>query len=191
MKLIVGLGNYGDKYEGTYHNMGFWCMDLLAKKLGLKFKKIMGRAITAEGFIKGEKYVLAKPLTYMNLSGESVRELMGITNAALKDLCVVFDDIDVDKGMLRLRETGSGGTHNGMRNIIDVIKSQDFFRVRVGIGRPTGEIDLADYVLSRVNKAEYDLMLTAADHASDACIDYLNGVSPLLIMQKYNNAGLN
>lgn len=191
MKLIVGLGNFGEKYEGTYHNMGFWVLDLLAKKMGVKFKKIQCKAQIAEGFIRGEKFVLAKPLTYMNLSGESVRELMGTFSAAPADLCVVFDDFDIGKGLLRLREAGSAGTHNGMRNIIDCIKTTEFFRVRVGIGKPEGEIDIADYVLSRISKAEYDLMLTAVDRASDACVDFLGGVSAPLIMQKYNNAGTN
>jgi len=186
MKLIVGLGNFGAQYDGTYHNMGFWCVDLLARKLGVKFKKIMCRAQIAEGYTEGEKFVLAKPLTYMNLSGESVRELMGAFHAAPQDLAVVFDDFDIGKGLLRLRESGSGGTHNGMKHIVECLKTEDFFRIRIGIGRPEDETPAADYVLSRIPKADYDLMLTAADRASDACADFLHGAAPLAIMQKYN-----
>jgi PTH1 family peptidyl-tRNA hydrolase len=186
LKLIIGLGNVGEQYSGTFHNMGFWAVDLLAKKLGLKFNKPKCRALVAEGFVGGEKIALAKPSTYMNLSGQSVRELMGAFAAAPADIIVLYDDIDIKKGGLRLRLEGSAGTHNGMKNIIECIKTEAFFRIRMGIGKPEGEILLSDYVLSRIAKADYDTMCVCADRASEACVELIDGAQVADVMQRYN-----
>lgn len=167
MKIVFGLGNYGDKYAYTYHNMGFLAAECLADKLGLKFKKRECDGLIAEGNRGGEKLVIVKPLTYMNLSGVCVKQVVRKYKAEMKDVIVVFDDIDIPRLSLRVRMNGSGGTHNGMRNIIDVMGSTDFPRVRVGIGRPPEYMDLGDYVLSEVPRADrqafYDLIDGAAE----------------------------
>jgi len=169
MKLIVGLGNYGDKYAYTHHNMGFLAVECLADKLGLKFKKKECDALIAEGFFNGEKLVLAKPLTYMNLSGVAVKQLLKKHKADTKDMVVIYDDIDIERGTLRVRQKGSAGTHNGMRNIIETIGTEEFPRVRVGIGKPPPFVPLADFVLGDVPQADrkhfYDLLAQAADEA--------------------------
>jgi len=132
MVVIVGLGNPDLKYKNTYHNIGFDCVDALAQKLGLGFDKVKYKALIAEGVVGGKKVLLAKPQTYMNLSGESLAQL----KAKFKDarILVVVDDIDLPKGNIRYRESGSAGTHNGLRSIVSYI-GQDFERIKVGIGR--------------------------------------------------------
>ena len=174
MKIVVGLGNFGDKYAYTFHNMGFLAAECLADRLGLKFKKRECDAMIAEGFSGGEKYVIAKPLTYMNLSGVAVKQLLKRYNAELKDLIVVFDDIDIEKGTVRVRQSGSGGTHNGMRNIIDVVGSGEFPRVRIGIGKPPELMPLATYVISDVPKSERPLLAQAIEKAADELQKFLN-----------------
>lgn len=167
MKIVVGLGNFGDKYAYTFHNMGFLAAECLADRLGVKFKSRECDAMIAEGFSGGEKFVIAKPLTYMNLSGVAVKQLLKKNNAELSDLMVVFDDIDIEKGTIRVRQSGSAGTHNGMRNIIATVGSGDFPRVRIGIGKPPEFVPLADYVLSDVPKSERPLMAEAIEKAAD------------------------
>lgn len=148
MKIVVGLGNYEPKYEHTYHNIGFDVVDEIAKKLDLSFSKKMCKGLVAEGRLGREKLILVKPLTYMNLSGLCLKEL----KQKFKDarILVIADDIDLPKGNIRYKEHGSGGTHNGLRNIVKEI-GEDFERIRVGIGRDIF-MDLADYVLSKYDK---------------------------------------
>lgn len=169
MKIVFGLGNFGDKYAYTYHNMGFLTAECLADKLGLKFKKKECDGLIAEGFRGGERLLIVKPLTYMNLSGQCVKQVVKKYKADMKDVIVVFDDIDIERLTLRVRLSGSGGTHNGMRNIIDVMGTEQFARVRVGIGRPPEYVPLADYVLSEVPRSDrqafYDLIDRAAEEA--------------------------
>lgn len=167
MKIVVGLGNYGDEYAYTFHNMGFLTVQCLADRLGFKLNKRECSSVTAVGQYNGEKLVLALPLTYMNLSGNAVKELMGKFNAESRDLIVVFDDIDLERGNIRVRPSGSGGTHNGMRHIISRIGTTEFPRVRVGIGRPPENMPLADYVLSNVPKAERETVAAAIEKAAD------------------------
>ena len=167
MKIVFGLGNFGDRYAYTYHNMGFLTAECLADKLGLKFKKRECDGLIAEGYRGGEKLLIVKPLTYMNLSGNCVKQVVRKYGADMRDVIVVFDDIDIPRCTLRVRQKGSGGTHNGMRNIIAVMGTEDFPRVRVGIGQPPPFVPLGDYVLSEVPKADrqafYDLIADAAD----------------------------
>ena len=148
MLIIVGLGNPGVAYRNTYHNTGFMTLDLLAEQKGAKFSHRLCRAKVAELYYKGEKIVLAKPQTFMNLSGESVRELVGRYHAYPTDVVVVYDDVDLDVGAVRMREHGSAGTHNGMRSVVGEV-GQEVVRLRIGIGKPQGQIPLYDYVLSR------------------------------------------
>lgn len=152
MNVIVGLGNPDEKYSHTYHNIGFDVVDALAEKLGISFNKNKFKALVGEGMFNGEKIMLVKPQTYMNLSGESVV----LIKEKFKDarIIVVVDDIDLPKGNVRYRERGSAGTHNGLRSIVAHI-GQDFERIKVGIGRDIS-LDLADYVLSKYDKQTFE-----------------------------------
>ena len=149
MKLIVGLGNPGTKYAGTRHNVGFSVIVGLADKYNIELSEKKHKAIYGRGMIEGEKVILAMPQTFMNLSGESVRELVDYYKCDPSDVIVAYDDIDLAVGKLRIREKGSAGGHNGMKNIISHLGTQEFVRVRVGIGKKPDRMDLADSVLSR------------------------------------------
>lgn len=187
MKLIVGLGNPEKKYEKTYHNLGFACVELAARKLGASFTKNQCRAVTAELKIGGDKIILAKPQTYMNLSGESVSELVSYYKIEMKDLIVVYDDFDLEKGTIRIRESGSAGTHNGMRNIVERLGRTDFPRIRVGF-KPSGQnnIPLIDLVLSGIKEEDRELFDGAVNRVVDALVDFAEGVKTQDVMQKYN-----
>ncbi len=174
MKIVVGLGNFGDRYAYTFHNMGFLSVECLADKLGLKFDKRECDAEVAVGYRNGDKLVLAKPLTYMNLSGNAVKQLVGKYKASMRDVIVIFDDIDIPKGSVRVRQKGSGGTHNGMRNIIATMNTEDFPRIRVGIGPKPENVPIADYVLSNVPKAERQTLFDAFGVAADEAIKLID-----------------
>lgn len=148
MKLICGLGNPGRQYENTKHNMGFRVIDALGDSYHIPVNKIKHRALEGNGIVDGEKLILLKPQTYMNLSGESVKEAMQFYKIGIEDLIVVYDDISLPVGAVRVREKGSAGGHNGMKNIIAHLGSDQFVRVRVGVGAKPAGWDLADYVLS-------------------------------------------
>lgn len=186
MKIIVGLGNPGTKYKDTYHNMGFKAVEKMAVLLDSKFKTKECKAKTAVAFVGGEKVVLAMPETYMNLSGECVRELLGKYKATAADLVVIYDDIDLPVGRLRLRPEGSGGTHNGMRNIIAEIGSSDFKRIRIGTGDDRGEVPLMDFVLSRVKAEERDALDDAQARAAAAALSYVKDGDFERVMREYN-----
>lgn len=182
IKLIVGLGNPDKKYFDTYHNIGFCFIDKLSSKLDIKVKKKECKSLTGEGFIEREeqqidpktgkiqtkiikeKIILAKPQTYMNLSGEAVLELVKKYKFSLDEILIVLDDIDIEAGTYRYRENGSGGTHNGLRNIVQLLKSQDFKRIRIGIGKDE-RMDLADYVLSKISKENKEKINDAMERA--------------------------
>ena len=171
MYIIAGLGNPGKKYEQTRHYMGFLAVDFLAEKYDIKVNKIRFRALTGEGRIAGQKVLLLKPQTYMNLSGESVRLALEYYKVSPQELIVIYDDIDIQAGMIRIRKKGSAGTHNGMRNILYHIRTEDFPRIRVGIGSGRKE-DMINYVTGSVPKDEITLLKEAADKAAcgAACI---------------------
>ncbi len=185
--IIIGLGNYGDKYENTSHNVVFMVLDKLKDKLNIVFKKKICKSLVAESFIKGEKHVFAKPQTYMNLSGLAVKELMGNYKQEIEDVVVIVDDIDLPLGVVRIRKSGGAGTHNGLRNIIAETGAKEFIRIRVGVGgKPHEKMDLADWVLSKFNKDEMKSMDIAFDNASDACVEMVEGKSIDLVMGKFN-----
>ncbi len=158
MIIFVGLGNPGKQYLNTYHNIGFKTADALAERLNIKLAKKGCKALYGEGKVNGQKVIIAKPQTYMNLSGESV--LMFRKKYKDAEIVVICDDIDLEKGKLRFRKKGSGGTHNGMRNIVNLIGEQ-FARLRIGIGKP--DRDLADYVLSEVDNDFVQIVQNATD----------------------------
>ncbi|QOX65587.1 aminoacyl-tRNA hydrolase [Anoxybacterium hadale] len=157
MYVIVGLGNPGKKYENTKHNIGFITVDFLAERNNIKINKIKHKALVGEGTIAGHKVLLVKPQTYMNLSGNSVREIMDYYKADIDKLVVIYDDVDIPMGSLRIRKKGSAGTHNGMRSIIYDLQEDGFPRVRIGIGADK-KIPLAGYVLGGFGKEEAKLM---------------------------------
>lgn len=156
MKCIIGLGNIGNEYSNTRHNMGFMCVDILVREWNVEFVKKLKKCIYAERIINGEKVIIAKPTTFMNLSGEAIVELMNWFKLDLNDICVIYDDVDLPFGSVRYRERGSSGTHNGMRNILQLIGNQDLKRIRVGIEQRTedSKIELYDFVLSKYSKQD-------------------------------------
>ncbi len=187
MKLIVGLGNPEEKYNNTFHNLGFSSVNKTAKLLGVEFNKTKGKALIAETKLNGEKVILAKPQTYMNLSGESVVELMNFFKVDKKDLLVIYDDFDLDKGVIRIRENGSAGTHNGMKNIIALLGYNDFARVRVGFNPgKENKIPLLDLVLSKIKGEDEIILEKATETASKVAYEFAKGEKLQAIMQKYN-----
>ncbi len=165
--LIVGLGNPGEDYADHRHNVGFMCVDVLAGRHGLAFRRSRHRALVAEGAIGGRQVALAKPLTFMNASGQAVASLMRWYRLPLSQLLVIYDDLDLPLGRLRLRPSGSSGGHRGLQSIIEHLGSSDFPRLRIGIGRdPT--MDPAKYVLSPFQPEEMPLVRKVLETAADA-----------------------
>lgn len=173
MKLIVGLGNPGKEYAGTRHNCGFMVIDRLASKLNVNVDQNKFKGLYAKVKYHGEDIILLKPQTYMNLSGESVNAMMNFFKIDKEDLLVIYDDLDMPVGKLRLRKTGSAGGHNGIKNIIAHLNSQDFKRIRVGIDRHK-YMNVADYVLSRFSKVESEAIEQGIENAANAVLDYLD-----------------
>jgi len=167
MYAIVGLGNPGKKYEVTRHNVGFLALDSIAKNHDIPITRIKHKGLVGEGWIGTTKVILLKPQTYMNKSGESVMEMLNFYKIPLENLIVVYDDIDLDPGRLRIRMKGSAGSHNGMRDIIRLIGSEDFPRIRIGIGRPERE-KLSSFVLSKFREEEIKDVADAVERAAKA-----------------------
>lgn len=167
MYIIVGLGNPGKEYEKTRHNTGFMVIDEIANYMGIEVNKNKFKAKIGEGIIKGEKVILVKPQTYMNNSGESIIELIKYYKIDLDKLIVIYDDVDLDVGRIRIRKSGSAGTHNGMRSIVDYLDSTAFPRIRVGIGKNQVG-DLVNHVLGKFNSEEIEIMSESIDKASEA-----------------------
>lgn len=166
--VIAGLGNPGKKYDNTRHNVGFDTIDLLSAKFNIKVSKVKYKALWGDGTVGGEKVLLAKPQTFMNLSGESIRELVDWYKVPMSNLILVYDDVDLAVGKIRVRAKGSSGTHNGMRSILYHIQSEDFPRVRIGIGRPPEGWDMADFVLSKFNADDRKLIDESIKKAAEA-----------------------
>lgn len=155
MHVIVGLGNPEKRYFGTRHNVGFEILDAYARIHNIEIKKVKHKALIGEGFINNKKVLLVKPQTYMNLSGESVLDIVNYYDVDLNNLLVIYDDIDLSLGRMRLRSKGSAGTHNGMRSILYQIQEDEIPRLRIGIGRPEKQ-DLVSYVLGKFTKEEVE-----------------------------------
>lgn len=166
MKIIAGLGNPTDQYKGTRHNVGFMAIDRLSEAEGIAVNQHKHKAMTGSGFIGGQRVLLMKPLTYMNLSGESIRAAADFYKVEPEDILIIYDDISLEPGMLRIRKKGSAGGHNGIKSIIKHLGCDTFPRIRVGIGgeKHPGQ-DLADYVLGHFSKAEKELMDEGYDSA--------------------------
>ncbi len=187
MYLIAGLGNPGKKYENTYHNLGFMAIDALSLKLGANFNKEAFGGLTATLNYGGEKVILLKPLTYMNLSGDSISAVMNFYKIPEENLIVLYDDTDIPKAALRIRDKGSAGTHNGMRDIVLKLKSQNFKRIRIG-SRQAAEDPrpLVDYVLSEIPESEKAAYKATFSKAADAAIAFIKGESTEKIQSLYN-----
>ncbi len=168
MKLIVGLGNPEKDYKWTRHNVGFEVINKLAYDYNININKAKFRAHIGEGSVAGKSVIMAKPQTYMNLSGESVRDIVNYFKLTAEDMVVIFDDISLDVGEIRVRERGSAGGHNGMKNIIRELGTDEFVRVRIGIGDKPPGWDLADYVLSKFDKSEHEAIVDGITKASEA-----------------------
>lgn len=176
MYIIAGLGNPDRQYEGTRHNVGFDVIDRLSDKYDIAVDTKKNRALIGKGIIEGQKVILAKPQTYMNLSGESIRGLVDYYKIDEEhELIVIYDDINLGVGQLRIREKGSAGGHNGIKNIISCLGTQVFPRIRVGVGEKPARYDLADYVLGHFSRAERELMSEGYDHAVTAVRMILSG----------------
>lgn len=186
MYLIVGLGNPGRDYVGTRHNIGFEVIDVISSKYDININKEKFRAIYGEGRIGGERVILAKPQTFMNLSGESVREIMSWYKIAPENLIVIYDDISLEVGTLRIRPKGSAGGHNGVKNIIYQLNTDVFPRIKIGIGAPkTREYELVDYVLGKFQKEEVDILIKAAIKTAEA-VETIIKSGTELAMSKFN-----
>lgn len=187
MKVVVGLGNPGKEYEKTLHNLGFMAIDLLAEKLYCDFyKKSQLKCMLAEVNFQGEKVLLVKPLTFMNLSGECVRPVVDYFKVDLKDMLVIYDDIDIDVGQIRFKPFGKSGTHNGMRNIELHLGDTGFARVRIGTKKDNDEMTLVDYVLSNIRKDVKDVYDRAVERAAECAFDFVKGVDVDRLMNVYN-----
>ena len=155
MKLVVGLGNPGRKYQKTRHNIGFLVIDALAEEFKIKLKKIKYDSFYGEGWLD-EAVILAEPMTFMNLSGKSISKLIKKHKVDLKDTIVIYDDLNLDLGVLKIKKSGSSGGHNGLKSIIEQLQSNCFPRIRLGIGRPNEMLDLTRYVLSTFKREEHE-----------------------------------
>ena len=176
MYLIVGLGNPGKKYADTKHNMGFDVIDTLVDRHRIPSSGLSMKAMYGRGMIAGQKAILVKPMTYMNLSGEAVAAFVNYYKVdPATELIVIYDDIDIDPGLLRVRKKGSAGSHKGMKSIIEKLGTEDFLRVRVGIGHQPEKWDLADFVLAPFPKKEREAVDAAIERAADAVEMILSG----------------
>ena len=189
MYIIAGLGNPGRQYAHTRHNVGFDAIDVLAEKYNIKVENAKGRALTGSGRIEGQSVLLVKPLTYMNLSGESIRALTDFYKIdETSQLIVIYDDISLPPGQLRIREKGSAGGHNGIKSIISHLGGQEFLRIKVGVGEKPAGWDLADYVLSRFAEDDRKKVEEALERAADAAVCLMtDGVEAA--MNEYNRKG--
>ena len=168
MYIIVGLGNPEPEYSNTRHNMGFDTINKLAKKYNIEFSKTNFKGIYGTGIIEGEKVILLKPQTYMNLSGESIKEIINFYKLNTDNLIIIYDDIDIEPGIIKLRKTGGPGTHNGMKSVIKEIGTEKFSRVRIGIGKPEHKGDLINYVIGKIPEEDKKILEKSTDVAKEA-----------------------
>lgn len=184
MKVIVGLGNPGDKYKGTRHNIGFDIVDYVAEKLQIPLNESKFQAIYGSAIIDGEKIFLLKPLTFMNLSGEAVRPFLDYYKIDVGQMVVIYDDLDLPVGKIRLRLKGGHGGHNGIKSIINQLGTNEFKRIRVGIDRPQHE-PVVNYVLGKFRDEEKEELALAIEKAAEACKYWINH-DFIEVMNKYN-----
>lgn len=185
MFVIAGLGNPGKEYERTRHNAGFQCIDYLSVLYRIPVLKAKFKSLTGEGIIQGKKVILVKPQTYMNNSGEAIKAVVDFYKVETNSLVVIYDDADLERGVIRIRPKGSSGTHNGMKSIIYHLQTDEFPRFRIGIGKPLENQDLVSYVLGKCNQDEQRIMNEAIEKTAMAVGDFIAaGIE--IAMSKYN-----
>ena len=183
MFIIVGLGNIGEQYANTRHNIGFDSVDYIANKYNIDINRKKFKGVYGEGFIEGEKVILIKPSTFMNLSGECVREILDFYKLTNEDIIVLYDDISLDVGKIRIREKGSAGGHNGIKNIISHLGTDKFSRIKIGVGQPKG--DLINHVLGNFSKEEREVLEESLD-VTKLAVDEIIKSNISSAMNKYN-----
>ena len=185
MYIIVGLGNPEPEYSKTRHNMGFDVINMLAKKNNIELNRSKFNSIYGTGVIENEKVILIKPQTYMNNSGEAVIEFVKFYKEDLKNIIVIYDDMDTEVGKIRIRAKGGSGSHNGMKSMVKELNSEDFSRIRVGVGKPTNEFDRINYVIGKIQTEEY-IKLQEGERLATEAVEYWinNGIDNT--MNKYN-----
>lgn len=185
MYLIVGLGNPEQDYSNTRHNMGFATINQLAKQYDIAITKNKFKGLYGNGVIEGEKVILLKPQTFMNLSGQSIREIIEFYKIEKEQVIVIFDDIDIEPGNIKIRKAGGAGTHNGMKSVVKELNTQDFKRIRVGIGKPEEKEHLVEYVLGAISDEDRENLEKGTDLAKQAVIEIIkNGID--IAMNKFN-----
>lgn len=185
MYLIVGLGNPENEYARTRHNMGFDTINKIAQKSNIEINKSKFNSLYGTGTMAEEKVILLKPQTYMNLSGKAVRDFMNFYKIKEEELIVIFDDLDIEPGIIKIRKKGGPGTHNGMKSVISEIKTEDFPRIRVGIGNPEYKNNLLNYILTRIPDEDYKVLQNSTQYAAEAVEEIIkNGIDSA--MNKYN-----
>jgi PTH1 family peptidyl-tRNA hydrolase len=187
VKLLVGLGNPGRRYEGTRHNLGFLIIDQIARQLQISVQKKLCDTLVGEGSRDGEQVLLIKPQTYMNRSGQSVKCLLDHLGVTAEDLVVIHDDLDLAFGRIRIRPSGGAGGHRGILSIMETLTGGQFYRVRVGIGRPPAEVVAVDFVLERFTPQEADQLSQVVSRAAEA-VDCLLREGGLRAMEQFNRA---
>lgn len=187
VKMIVGLGNPGSKYNDTKHNIGFMAVDRIVKDLDVNFTEDKNfKAEIGSDFINGEKIYFIKPTTFMNNSGIAVKALLTYYNISIKDMIIIYDDLDMEVGKIRFRQKGSAGGHNGIKSIIAHLGTQEFDRIKVGIGRPNGRMTVINHVLGKIDKNDEIMILNTLDKVDNAVNYYLQTNDFQKTMQKYN-----
>lgn len=183
--LVVGLGNPGREYRNTRHNIGFFAIDALAKALGVSLGKVQSKALVGQGKIGSSKVILVKPQTYMNLSGQAVSGLLNFYKISTEHLIVIHDDIDLPFGTIRIRPGGGSAGQRGVKSIIEKVGTQEFARMRLGVGRPPGQMDAAAYVLQPFTKEDEEFLVNFLSKAAEAANEFVNnGLNAA--MNKYN-----
>ena len=185
MFLIVGLGNPEEEYSNTRHNMGFDTINKLANEYNIKINKNKFKGLCGNGIIENEKVILLKPQTYMNLSGESIKEAMAFYKIKSENIIVIYDDIDIEPGLIKIRKKGGPGGHNGMKSVISEIDTQNFPRIRIGIGKPENKGQLIEYVIGKMPQTDKDILEKATILGKEAILEIIkNGVD--IAMNKFN-----
>ena len=185
MYIIVGLGNPEQDYANTRHNMGFDVINEIAKEFNISVNKKKFNSLIGMGEIEENKVLLMKPQTYMNLTGEAVKQCIDFFKENINNVLVIYDDMDIEKGMIKIRKKGGSGTHNGMKSIVNMLNSQNFPRIRVGIGKPDDKNDMISYVIGHIPEEERKILKTGVDKAKNAIIEILkNGIDKA--MNKFN-----
>lgn len=185
MYLIVGLGNPEGEYTRTRHNMGFDTINKISEKYDIKVNKTKFNSLYGTGTIENEKVILIKPQTYMNLSGPAIRDFINFYKILPENLIVIYDDLDIEPGIIKIRKKGGAGTHNGMKSVVNEIQTVNFPRIRIGIGNPEYKSDLLNFILTRIPDNEYKILQQAQENAAKAVEEIMkNGIDTA--MNKYN-----